>query len=169
MNFPQFVVIHRVKGFCIVNEADVFLELACFLCDPMNVDSLIFDSSSFSKPSLYIWKFSVHVAWRILSITCEMSAIVQYFEHSLELPFFGIGMKTNIFQSSVHCWVSQICWHIEYSTWTASSFRIWNSLAGTPSAPLALFEVMLPKAHLTLHPGCLALSEWSHHRGYPCH
>ena len=48
-------------------------------------------------------------------------------------------------------WVSQICWHIECSTFTASSFRIWNSSTGIPSPPLALFVVMLPKAHLTLH------------------
>ena len=45
-----------------------------------------------------------------------MSAIVQYFEHSLALPFFGIGMKTDLFQSCGHCWVFQICWHFECST-----------------------------------------------------
>ena len=50
-----------------------------------------------------------------------------------------------------HCWVFQICWHIECSTFTASSFRIWNSSIGIPSPPLALFIVMLPKAHLTSH------------------
>ena len=50
-----------------------------------------------------------------------------------------------------HCWVFQICWHIECSTFTASSFRIWNSSAGIPLSLLALFLVMLPKAHLTLH------------------
>ena len=60
-------------------------------------------------------------------------------------------MKTDIFQSWGHCWVFQICWHIECSTFTASSFRIWNSSAGIPSPPLALFIVMLPKAHLTWH------------------
>ena len=60
-------------------------------------------------------------------------------------------MKTNLFQSCGHCWVFQICWHIECSTLTASSFRIWNSSAGIPSLPLALFVVMLPKAHLTPH------------------
>jgi len=69
---------------------------------------------------------------------------------SLALPFFGIGMKTNLFQSCGHCWVFQICWHIECSTLTASSFRSWNSSAGIPSLQLALFVVMLPKAHLTL-------------------
>ena len=59
-------------------------------------------------------------------------------------------MKTDLFQSYGPCWVFQICWHIECSTFTASSFRIWNSSTGIPSLPLALFVVMLPKAHLTL-------------------
>ena len=62
-NFPQFVVIHTVKGFNIVNEAevDVFLELSCFFNDPTDVGSLISGSSAFSKSSLNIWKFTVHV------------------------------------------------------------------------------------------------------------
>jgi len=60
-NFPQFVVIHMVKGFGVVNKADVFLELSCFFYDPMDVGSLISGSSAFSKSSLNIWKFSVHV------------------------------------------------------------------------------------------------------------
>ena len=57
----QFVVIHTVKGFSIVNEAEVFLEFSCFLYDPMNDVNLISDSSAFSKSSLNIWKFLVHV------------------------------------------------------------------------------------------------------------
>ena len=60
-------------------------------------------------------------------------------------------MKTDLFQSCGHCWVFQMCWHIECRTFTASSFRIWNSSTGIPSPPLALFIVMLPKAHLTSH------------------
>jgi len=60
-------------------------------------------------------------------------------------------MKTDLFQSCGHWGVFQICWHIECSTFTASSFRIWNSSTGIPSPPLALFVVMLPKAHLTSH------------------
>ena len=60
-------------------------------------------------------------------------------------------MKTDLFQSYGHCWVFQICWHIKCGTFTASSFRIWNSSTGIPSPPLALFVVMLPKAHLTSH------------------
>ena len=100
---------------------------------------------------MYCWS----LAGRILSITllvCEMTAIVWQFEHSLGLPFFGIGMKTDLFQSCGHCWVFQICWYIQCSTFTASSFRIWNSSTGIPSPPLALFIVMLSKAHLTSHP-----------------
>ena len=60
-------------------------------------------------------------------------------------------MKTDICQCCGHFWVFQICWHIEWSTFTALSFRIWNSSTGIPSPPLALFIVMLPKAHLTSH------------------
>ena len=60
-NFPQFFVIHTVKGFGIVNKADVFPELSCFFDDPMNVGNLISDSSAFSKSNLNIWKFTVHV------------------------------------------------------------------------------------------------------------
>ena len=61
-SFPQFIVIHTVKGFSVVSEAevDVFLEFPCYLYDPMNVTNLISDSSAFSKPSLYICKSLVH-------------------------------------------------------------------------------------------------------------
>ena len=62
-NFPQFIVIHTVKGFGIVNETEVdtFLEFPCFFYDPMNAGNSISGSSAFSKSSLIIWKFSVHV------------------------------------------------------------------------------------------------------------
>ena len=85
-NFPQFIVIHTVKGFGIVNQAeiDVLLELSCFFHDPVDVGNLISGSSAFSKTSLNIREVMVHIllkfGWRILSITllaCEMSAIVQ--------------------------------------------------------------------------------------------
>ena len=122
-NFPQFVVIHTVKGFGVISKAevDVLLELSCFFYDSADVGNLISGSSAFSKTSLNIWKFMVHVllkpGWIILSITllaCEMSA----------LPFFEIGMKTDLFQSCGHCCVFQICWHMECSTFTALPFRI---------------------------------------------
>ena len=62
-NFPQIIVIHTVKGFGIVNKAeiDVFRELSCFFDDPVDVGNLIYDSSAFSKTSLNIWNFMVHV------------------------------------------------------------------------------------------------------------
>ena len=104
-NFPQFVVIHTVRDFSVVNKAEinVCLELFQFFDDPRDVGNLISGSSDFSKSSLNIWNFLVHVllklAWRILNITllvCEMNVIVWYFEHYLALPFFGIGMKTDL-------------------------------------------------------------------------
>ena len=62
-NVPQFVVIHTVKGFSIVNEAeiDVFLELSSFFDDPVDVGNLVSGSSAFSKTSLNLWKFTVHL------------------------------------------------------------------------------------------------------------
>ena len=84
-NFPQFTVVHTVRGFGIVNKAeiDVFLELSYFFNDLTDVSNLISGSSAFSKSNLNIWKFSIHVLLKPglenLSITflaCEMSAIV---------------------------------------------------------------------------------------------
>ena len=84
-NFPQFIVIHTVKGFDIVKKAeiDVFLELSCFFHDSADVGSLISGSSAFSKTNFNIWKFMVHVLLRPglenfeHYVLCEMSAIVQ--------------------------------------------------------------------------------------------
>ena len=150
-NFPQYVVIHTVKAFGIVNKAeiDVFLNTLLFLVlqQMFAIWSLV--SLPFLKPAwisgssqfTYCWSLT----WRILSMTllaCERSTTV--LEHSLVLAFFGIGMKTDLFQSCGHCGVLQICWRIKCSTFTASSFRIWNSSTGIPSPLLVLFIVMLP-------------------------
>ena len=113
---------------------------------------------SFSKSNLKIWKFLVHILLKpsldnfehyfaSMWNECNCAGVWTFFG----LPFFGIGMKTDLFQSFGHCWVFQTCWHIECSTFTASSLKIWNSLAAIPSPPLALSVVMLPKAHLSLH------------------
>ena len=85
-NFPQFIVIHTVKSFGIVNKAeiDVFLELSCFFDDLTDVGNLISGSSAFSKSSLNIWKFMVHILlkpglenFEHALLACEMSAIVR--------------------------------------------------------------------------------------------
>ena len=104
-NFPQFIVIHTVKGFDIVNKAevDVFLELSYVSDDPADVDSLVSGSSAFSKSSLNIWKFMVHVSLKpdlenfehyFSSVWDECNHVVVW--ASLALPFFGIGMKTDL-------------------------------------------------------------------------
>ena len=75
-NLPQFIVIHTVKGFGIVNKAeiDVFLELSCIFDDSADVGNLISGSSAFSKSSFYIWKFSVHIL---------LNPSLKDFEHNL--------------------------------------------------------------------------------------
>ena len=85
-NLPQFVVIHIVKGFNLVNEAEVdaFLELSCFFYDPTDVGNLISGSSAFSKSCLNIWKFSVHILLKLslenfehyFSLCCECNCVV---------------------------------------------------------------------------------------------
>ena len=111
-----------------------------------------------SKTSLNIWKFMVHVLLKpglenfehyFTSVwdECNCSVVWAFFG----IAFLWIGMKTELFQSCGHCWVFQICWHIEYSTFIASSFRIWNSSSGIPPDLLPLFVMMLSKAHLTSH------------------
>ena len=156
-NFPQFIVIHTVKGFGIVNKAevDVFLERSCFFDDPRDVGSLISGSSAFSKSSLNIWKFMVQVLLKpglenfehyFTSVQDECNCVAVW-------AFFGIAflwdwMKTNLFQSCGHCWVFQICWHIECSTFTASCFRITKVKFGQQMnlsifiKPLLIFRIL---------------------------
>ena len=153
-------MIHTVKGFGIVNKAeiDVFLELSCFFWYPTNVGNSISGCSAFYKSRLNIWEFTVQVLLKpglenfdhyFTRVWDEYNcAVVWVF---FGMPSFGIRMKTDLFQSCGHCWVFQICWHIECSTFPASSFRIWNSSTGIPSPPLDFFVLMLPKAHLTSH------------------
>ena len=111
-NFPQFVVIHTIKGFGLVNKAeiDVFLQLSCFFDDPADVGNLISSSSAFFKSSLNIWKFMVHVLLKpglenfehyFASVWDECNRVVVW-------TFFGIAflwdwMKTDLFQSCGDC------------------------------------------------------------------
>ena len=153
-NFPQFVVIHTVKGFSIANEANVFLKLSCFYYDSMDVGNLISSSSAFSKFSLNIWKFSVHVL---------LKHHLKNFEH--------------YFASMWHECSCAVVWAFSLWRWnenwpfpvlaTAEFSRFAGILSAAPaqhhllgfetaqlefwSPPLDLFVVMLPKAHLTSH------------------
>ena len=135
-----------------------FLELFCFFDDPVDVGNLTSGSSAFSKTSLNIWKFMVHVLLKPSLETFEhyFTSVWDEYDCVIVWALFGIAFLWDWnenwpFQSCGHCWVFQICWHIECNTFRASSFRIWNSSTGTPSPPLALFIVMLPKAPLTSH------------------
>ena len=150
----------HTKAFDIVNKAevDVFLELSWFFDDPMDVGNLFSGSSGFSKFSLNIWKFIVHVLLEphLENFKHYFTSVWDKYNCAVVWIFFGIAFLWDWnenwpFQCCGHCWVFQICCHMEYSTFTASSFRIWNSSTGIPSPPLALFVVILPKAHLTLN------------------
>ena len=105
-------MIHTVKGFSVVDETevDVFLQFPCFLYDPANVGNLISGSSSFSKPSLDIWKLLVRIMLKVsmqdfkhdlTSMGDECNCLM--ISHSLGLPFLGIGMRIDHFQSCGYC------------------------------------------------------------------
>ena len=124
-NFPQFVVIHRVKGFGVVNKAevDVFLEFSYFFYNPVNVGNLISAPLSFPNPSwtsgssqfMYCWS----LAWRILSITlvaCEMSAVVYEFQHCLALPVLGLEWKLTFSSPVATAELKQLHWNSITST-----------------------------------------------------
>ena len=139
---------------------------------------------SFLKPA---WHLEVHAShnveaslWEFWALLCSHVRWVQLCnstEHSLALPFFGIGIKTDLFQSFGHCWVfpNLLAYWNEQSTFTASFFKIWNSSTGISSPPLALFIVIFPKTHLTSH-FRMSASRWvitpswlPLHESQPCH
>ena len=135
-NFPQFIVIHTLKGFGIVNktEIDVFLELSCFFDDPVDVGNLISGSSAFSKTSLNIWKFTVHISLKpgLENFELYLSSMWDECNCAVVWAFFGIAFLWHWNEN----WPFPILWplfnfpncsHIVCSTFTASSFRIWNS------------------------------------------
>ena len=164
-NFLQFVVIYTVKGFGIVNktEVEVFLEL-CFLMiqQMLAIWSLVL--LSFLKPawtSVSSWfTYCCGLAWRILSITnlwdeCNCAVV---------WAFFGIAFLWDWNENwpfpvlcPLLCFPNLLAY--ECSSFTTSSFRIWNSSTGTPSPPLASFIMMFPKAHLTSH-SRMSCSRW---------
>ena len=141
-NFPQFVVIHTVKGFSIGNEAevDVFLEFPCFFYDPTEVGNLISGSSAFSKSSLNFWKFSVHILLKPSLKNFEHYLVSMWNECNCAIvwTFFGIAFLLDCsenwpfpvlrpllsFPNLLSYWMQHF---------TASSFRILYSSAGIPS------------------------------------
>ena len=122
LNFPQFVVIHTVKGFGIVNKAEIyaFLELSRFFCYPVDVGNLISGSSAFSKSSLNIWKFMVHVVlepglenfehyltcvrWMQLCIVWAFFGIAFLWDWNENWPFPVLWPLLN-FSNLLACWV----------------------------------------------------------------
>ena len=156
-NLSQFVVICTVKSFGIVNKAkvDVYLELSCYFYDSTDVANLISGSSAFFKSSLNILKFLVHILMKpdlenfehyFASLWFECNCVVVW-------AFFGIAFLWDWDENWPFpvLWPLlnfQICWHIQCRNLTASSFNLkW--LSQNSSLPLALFEVMFSKAHLT--------------------
>ena len=133
-----------------------FLELSCFLHDPVDVGNLIPGSSAFSKTSLNIWKFTVHVFLKpglenfkhyftSLWDECYCTVVWAFFDIAFHWDWnenwpFPVLQPLLSFPNLLTYWVQHFA---------TSSFRIWNSSTGIPSPPQALFVVMLPKAHLT--------------------
>ena len=128
---------------------------------------------AFSKTSLNIKKFMVHVLPKpgLENFEHYFTSVWDECNCAVVWAFFGIAFPWDWNEN----WPFPVLWpllsfpdllHIECSTFTASSFRIWNSSTGIPSPPLALFIVMLSKAHWSSLSRMSGLSEWSHHRDY---
>ena len=137
-------MIHTVKGFGIVNKAeiDIFLELSSFFSDPSDVGNLISGSSAFSKTSLNIWKFSVHVllkpAWRILSTTNVT--------RKLGFPLGG-------------CWAKR---HSHVKDWKQERFITTNKASGDDGIPVELFQFLKDDVVKALHSICQQI--WKTHQ-----
>ena len=120
----------------------------------MDVCNYISGVSVFSKSILNIWKFMVHILLKpgLKNFEHYFASMWDEFSCAVVWALFGIAFLWDWNEKLLfHCCFFQICWHMECSTFTASSFRIWDSSTGIPSPPLALFVVMLPKAHFTSH------------------
>ena len=148
-NFPQFVVIYTVKGFGIVKKAevDVFLEFSCFFDDPMDVWSLISGSSAFSKTSLNIWKFTVHVLLKpgLKNFEHYFTSMWDECNCTVVCVFFGIAFLRDwnenwpfLFLWSLLSFPNLLAYWV--STFTASSFRIWNNSTGIVYIRTCLFH-----------------------------
>ena len=153
-------MIHIVKCFSVVNETeiDVFLKFSCFFYNPVNVGNLISSSFSFSKPSLNIWKFLVHIILKpsMLDFKHDLTSMGNKCNCLMASAFFGTTLLGNWDEDWPFpvLWPLlgfQICWHNECEILMASSFRDLNNSAGISLHPLVLLTAVLLKAHLTSH------------------
>ena len=151
-----------------------FLEFPCFLCDPANVANLTSGSCAFSKPSLYIWNFSVHVLWKpsLKDFAHNLTSMQNEHNYMIVWAFFGIAFlwnwnETDLSQSCGHCWVLQICWHTECSIFTVKSSGPYlgrittNKAGGGDGIPVALFQILKDDAvHVPIYNLSLNLSKF---------
>ena len=139
-NFPQFIVIHTVKGFGIVKKAeiDVFLELSCYFYDPVDVGNLISGSSAFSKTSLNIWKFTVHILLKpgLENFEHHFTSVWDKCNCAVVRAFFGIAFLWDWNEN----WPSPILWPLlsfpnlltYWVIWATGSWKI-NKLPASQS------------------------------------
>ena len=150
-----------------------FWNSLAFLHDPADVDNLVSGCSAFSKTSLNIWNFTVHILLKpdLENFEYYFTSVWDECNCAVVWGFFGIAFLWDWNEN----WPFPVLWpllsfpnfwHVECSTFIPSSFRIWNRSTGIPSPPLSLFIVMLSKAHLTSHSRMSGLGEWSLHRDY---
>ena len=145
-NFPQFVVIHTVKFFGIVNKAeiDVFLELSCFFNDPADADNLISGSSAFSKSSLNIWKFMVHV---LLKLNVSLILIKEYYI-LFYIEFFLSCHFSIFFLKCKHDSMIHICCVWALNCLTCSFYNLMSKPLPTSSFVLSLINFRLQLGNL---------------------
>ena len=168
-------MIYTVKGFGIVNKAEVhvFLELSCCFNDPTDVSNLISSSSAFSRSSFNIWKFILHMILKPALENCEHYFASVWGECNCAVVWTFCGTAflwdwNEHWAFPVLCPLLSFPYKLAYWVQHLHSiiFMIWNSSTGILSLPLALFVVILPKVHLTWHSRMSGLGEWSHHHGY---
>ena len=165
-NFPQFIVIHTVKGFDLVNKAEVdsFLELCCFFDDPADVGNLFSGSSAFSKSSLNTWKFTIHVLLRpglknferyFTSMWGEWNCAVVWALFGIDFLWywnenwhFPVLWPLLSFPNLLVYWVQ----HFHSIIFQDLKQLNWNSIISS-----SFVYMMLPQSHLTLHSRVLVL------------
>ena len=171
-------MIHTVKGFSIVNKAEVnvLLELPYFLHDPTNIGNLVSSSSASLKPSLYIQKFLVHTFLKpsLKDFAHNLASMWNEWNWAVVWPFFGIALLWEWNEN----WPFPVLWpllsfpgllaqwvqHFHSSIFQGFKQLIWNSLTFT-----GFVLMKLPKAHLIYTPECLALGKWPHYHDYLGH